>query len=61
MKMAKPDRSDSEALRQAGLCIQRGEWLSAEGMLRYLLEGNPTKCRAPSLTTQRLHTTAAWC
>jgi tetratricopeptide (TPR) repeat protein len=52
MKMAKPDRSDSEALRQAGLCIQRGEWLSAEGMLRYLLEGNPGHAEALRLLAE---------
>ena len=39
--MAKPDRANAEALRQAERCIQRGEWLSAEGILRFVLEENP--------------------
>jgi tetratricopeptide (TPR) repeat protein len=52
MKMAKRDRSESEALRQASRCIQRGEWLSAEGMLRYLLEGNPGHAEALRLLAE---------
>src|SRR5262245_47529892 len=52
MKMAKPDRSNAEALRQASLCIQRGEWVSAEGMLRYLLEGNPGHAEALRLLAE---------
>ena len=41
MTMARPDRANAEALRQASLYAGRGEWLSAEGICRYLLEANP--------------------
>jgi len=44
--MARPDRANAEALRQARLCAQRGEWLSAEGICRYLLEANPADAAA---------------
>src|SRR6185503_6623963 len=46
MTMARPDRANAEALRQARLCAQRGEWLSAEGICRYLLEANPADAAA---------------
>jgi tetratricopeptide (TPR) repeat protein len=46
MTMARPDRTNAEALRQARLCAQRGEWLSAEGICRYLLEANPADAAA---------------
>ena len=41
MTMARPGRANARALRQASLCAQRGEWLSAEGICRYLLEAKP--------------------
>ena len=52
MTMARADRSNAEALRQAGLYVQRGEWLSAEGVLRLVLEGNPDDAEALHLLAE---------
>ena len=52
MTTAKSDRANAQALRQASLCVQRGEWLSAEGICRYLLESNPGNAEALHLLAE---------
>jgi tetratricopeptide (TPR) repeat protein len=50
--MATRDRSSAEAIRQATLCLQRGEWLNAEGICRYLLEASPGHAEALELLAE---------
>ena len=50
--VAKPARANAEALRQATLCIQRGEWLSAEGIVRFVLEEHPNHAEALRLLAE---------
>lgn len=52
MTMPARDRSSAEAIRQATLCLQRGEWLNAEGICRYLLEANPGHVEALELLAE---------
>ncbi|HEV8094699.1 MAG TPA: tetratricopeptide repeat-containing glycosyltransferase family protein [Burkholderiales bacterium] len=52
MTMATRDRSSAEAIRQATLCLQRGEWLSAEGICRYVLEASPGHAEALELLAE---------
>jgi len=50
--MPKRDRSTAEAMRQAALCYRRGEWLSAEGICRYVLETNSGHAEALHLLAE---------
>lgn len=50
--MPRRDRSSAEAMRQAALCYRRGEWLSAEGIVRYLLETSPDHAEALQLLAE---------
>ena len=52
MRMATRDRSSAEAIRQAALCLQRGEWLNAEGICRYVLEASPGNAAALELLAE---------
>ena len=52
MTMPARDRSSAQAIRQATLCLQRGEWLSAEGICRYVLEANPGEPEALELLAE---------
>lgn len=52
MRMATRERSSAEAIRQATLCLQRGEWLSAEGICRYVLEASPGHAEALELLAE---------
>ena len=52
MTMPARDRSSAEALRQAALCLQRGEWLNAEGICRYVLEASPGHAEALELLAE---------
>jgi Tfp pilus assembly protein PilF len=50
--MATRDRSLAEVMRQAVLACRRGEWLSAEGMCRYVLDASPHHPQAQELLAE---------
>jgi tetratricopeptide (TPR) repeat protein len=50
--MPRRDRSSVEAMRKAVLCYRQGEWLSAEGIVRYVLETSPDHAEALQLLAE---------